>query len=701
MINLYFEGDVVRGSPSERNDRVIQQLVRIVKSQSRNLSTEDAHDIVFEKIPSLASSAAKVDDQTLKTYVYRTLNNRVIDLHRSNAHRKHDSLEEIYLVPASTDEDIGNSSSDSILRVLDKLPIEYQQVIELVDINDLSHEEAANALQITIGALKSRLFRARTRMRQLMSDPRDECELPTGDIKVVPLQARGNSKDSEIKEAYDSRLALEKKCRLAWRNFQKIGLTEKNIADFLRGSRMFIGSPFLSSLKVQALPKEISNVKKLVEYSCSEEMIHRIPQKGLLAIISIDEAIRAGRIVPFGKLNRLVPHSDVVAFFDMRVDAGKPKAGTIRRIYRKHTNPFEISKILQKKQLPFSVIFKGFDAWKEEKSRIDLYLKASRGRSAQRVVDKAHVVKFLSTGECPREGIYSVLKFADFMRLIELRQLLFFHPEKKFYSVEDLKIKYPFRRKFSPIFLRMGPSRLEQLRHLGAERLKAKKGEGESLPLEPKDKYIQRMRPYLLSALMSGLKTAESIADDFVAKNIPNQRGVFHWTAIQVARLAHELQKKERLIISETPGINHSRSVQSSHPNRTAHKAPLEILSDNPSYYFLDLIRLPQSRNWRLAQGARKLFDQPTYWKSNSPDRNSFFTLIFRQPTEFSWDDGENHAHLHFAQGTLLVIYNHHGTISWNEIDPQNVEQVLSNISTTHNALPWRGLSLPEHHSAF
>ena len=52
---------------------------------------------------------------------------------------------------------------------LERLPRQAQEVLLLCDGFDLSYEEAAFALQIPIGTVRSRLFRARQRMRELAS----------------------------------------------------------------------------------------------------------------------------------------------------------------------------------------------------------------------------------------------------------------------------------------------------------------------------------------------------------------------------------------------------------------------------------------------------------------------------------------------------------------------------------------------------
>jgi len=57
----------------------------------------------------------------------------------------------------------------TLYRWLDELPAAYRTVITLVDLNELDYAEAARAMGIPIGTLKSRLARARLRMKERLS----------------------------------------------------------------------------------------------------------------------------------------------------------------------------------------------------------------------------------------------------------------------------------------------------------------------------------------------------------------------------------------------------------------------------------------------------------------------------------------------------------------------------------------------------
>jgi RNA polymerase sigma-70 factor (ECF subfamily) len=58
-----------------------------------------------------------------------------------------------------------NELSKDIYKMLDELPDLYRSVLTLIDIHELDYTEAAEALRIPIGTVKSRLARARLQMK--------------------------------------------------------------------------------------------------------------------------------------------------------------------------------------------------------------------------------------------------------------------------------------------------------------------------------------------------------------------------------------------------------------------------------------------------------------------------------------------------------------------------------------------------------
>jgi RNA polymerase sigma-70 factor (ECF subfamily) len=75
------------------------------------------------------------------------------------AERFHRSLE----VELPSESDLRWSDAD-VLAALDKLPESFRAAVLLVDVEELSYEEAAAALDCPVGTLRSRLFRARKQL---------------------------------------------------------------------------------------------------------------------------------------------------------------------------------------------------------------------------------------------------------------------------------------------------------------------------------------------------------------------------------------------------------------------------------------------------------------------------------------------------------------------------------------------------------
>ena len=75
----------------------------------------------------------------------------------------------------------------ALLQLFARLPRREQDVIALCDWSELSYEDAAVALEIPIGTVRSRLARGRRRLRELAT-----ISGPEGDVDVVPLRIEVN-----------------------------------------------------------------------------------------------------------------------------------------------------------------------------------------------------------------------------------------------------------------------------------------------------------------------------------------------------------------------------------------------------------------------------------------------------------------------------------------------------------------------------
>ncbi len=85
----------------------------------------------------------------------------------------------------------GSLAGDDALdleRCLRRLPADQRAVLLLVTLEDLSYEDAAGILGVPVGTVMSRLSRARSRLRELMSPERSAPPSPASPSSTAPAQ---------------------------------------------------------------------------------------------------------------------------------------------------------------------------------------------------------------------------------------------------------------------------------------------------------------------------------------------------------------------------------------------------------------------------------------------------------------------------------------------------------------------------------
>lgn len=138
---------------------------------------EDAADMTQETfIKAYNSLSSFRGDSKFSVWLYRIANNVCLDFLRSKNMRPTVSLSTEDDDGEETQLDIADESQspelllessltrDAVRRGLDSLPPDYKQILLLREIQGLSYEEIAAALDIESGTVKSRIFRARKRL---------------------------------------------------------------------------------------------------------------------------------------------------------------------------------------------------------------------------------------------------------------------------------------------------------------------------------------------------------------------------------------------------------------------------------------------------------------------------------------------------------------------------------------------------------
>jgi RNA polymerase sigma-70 factor (ECF subfamily) len=136
-----------------------------------------AEDIVQSAFITAYERLSSFRGGSLKGWLFTIVRNRSYDeLRRQKRHPSHrleesseNDLSALEVIPDSipNPEDylITTEQEELIDRMLNRLPDVFQQVVRLIDMEGLDYQEAANILGLPLGTVKSRLTRARLKMR--------------------------------------------------------------------------------------------------------------------------------------------------------------------------------------------------------------------------------------------------------------------------------------------------------------------------------------------------------------------------------------------------------------------------------------------------------------------------------------------------------------------------------------------------------
>jgi RNA polymerase sigma-70 factor, ECF subfamily len=187
--------DRQEGSPPPGDDARVwfEQQIFLLLPELRSAALHfthnraDAEDLVaeavakaWEHLPSLA------DPARFRGWVFRILSNSWISVHRARRSRPVERslpLEDdrLSLLRSSNDTLLGGGMpaeqddstldlAEDLARAIDALPEHFRAAVLAVVVEGLSYRDAARALGLPIGTLRSRLFRGRARLRELLRE---------------------------------------------------------------------------------------------------------------------------------------------------------------------------------------------------------------------------------------------------------------------------------------------------------------------------------------------------------------------------------------------------------------------------------------------------------------------------------------------------------------------------------------------------
>ena len=152
-----------------------------------------AADLVQETyLRALKAKESLRPDSNVKSWLFTILRNIWLNqLRHERAGPKIaelDSDENLADVSIATSEDphdlyVRNLQREQVRTAIQKLPIEFREIIILREYEELSYSEIANVLQCPMGTVMSRLARARSRLGDLLSISRET--LPTENERTV------------------------------------------------------------------------------------------------------------------------------------------------------------------------------------------------------------------------------------------------------------------------------------------------------------------------------------------------------------------------------------------------------------------------------------------------------------------------------------------------------------------------------------
>ncbi len=182
---------------------------RIRRYLDRLLGASEADDATQEVFVKVSHALARFrGESSVSTWIYRVATNVAYDRMRSPSFR-HTGEVSIDSERAAKDPSpdierqlVRREMNDCVDRFIDRLPANYRSVVILSEQEDLTNQEIAQALRLTVDTVKIRLHRARTRLKKELGDGcnfyRDERNEFACDPKpnVVFLRRRPPSTDS-------------------------------------------------------------------------------------------------------------------------------------------------------------------------------------------------------------------------------------------------------------------------------------------------------------------------------------------------------------------------------------------------------------------------------------------------------------------------------------------------------------------------
>lgn len=168
-----------RGDSQAFEDLVAPYEKRIYALSYRMLGNrEDAEDAAQDALLRIFRALPKYRlEAEFGTWVYRVASSACLDALRKRKIRQSDSLDTLVEAGYAPVSD-GESPEESLMRTekraalaegISQLPDDMRAALLLRDVHDRSYEEISKTLDLTMGTVKSRISRARTKLSKILS----------------------------------------------------------------------------------------------------------------------------------------------------------------------------------------------------------------------------------------------------------------------------------------------------------------------------------------------------------------------------------------------------------------------------------------------------------------------------------------------------------------------------------------------------
>ncbi|MCL2360829.1 MAG: RNA polymerase sigma factor [Defluviitaleaceae bacterium] len=132
-------------------------------------ASQDAIIRIYRGLPNVIIP----EDGSLKAWICTVTANTCLDIVRKRRIVADELTDDVIsaspTLPSAEESAIANERAREILNAITKLPDDHRMVLILRDMQGLSYEELAEALDLTLGTVKSRLSRARSALKKMLT----------------------------------------------------------------------------------------------------------------------------------------------------------------------------------------------------------------------------------------------------------------------------------------------------------------------------------------------------------------------------------------------------------------------------------------------------------------------------------------------------------------------------------------------------